>query len=64
VLVDGVFVRRLGAFTRLDEEAIVARAREWSARFEGHYRACTRAGQPMFRRMAEEFQPFCPPARQ
>jgi Amidohydrolase family len=58
VLVDGVFVRRNDAFTRHDEEAIVARAREWCAKFEGYYRACVRAGRPMFQLVAEEFQPL------
>jgi 5-methylthioadenosine/S-adenosylhomocysteine deaminase len=60
VLVDGVFVRRRGVFTRLDEEAIIARAREWCEKFEVYYKACMRAARPMFRRVAEEFQPLAP----
>jgi hypothetical protein len=57
-MVDGVFVRPAGAFTRLDEEAIVARARQWCAKFEGHYRAGLGAGRPMLQRVAREFQPL------
>jgi cytosine/adenosine deaminase-related metal-dependent hydrolase len=53
VLVDGVFVRRNGVFTRLDEEAILARAREWCAKFEGCYKASMRAGRAMFPRVTE-----------
>jgi 5-methylthioadenosine/S-adenosylhomocysteine deaminase len=60
VLIDGVFVRRGGAFTRLDEEAILARARRWCERFEAYYTARAHAGSPMFERVAQEFQPPAP----
>lgn len=56
VMVDGVFVRRDGEFTSLDEEAIVARTQEWCDRFGADYRAAAQAGRPLVRRIHDEFQ--------
>lgn len=56
LLVDGIFLRREGHFTHLDEEAIIARAQEWCDRFAADYQAAKRAGRPLFRRVHEEFQ--------
>ncbi len=57
VMVDGVFVRRDGAFTWLDEEAILARACEWCQRFSADYQSSKRTGRLFFIRVHREFQP-------
>jgi cytosine/adenosine deaminase-related metal-dependent hydrolase len=57
VLIDGTFVRRNAEFTTLDEEAIIAHAREWCEKFGNYYRDCLERQQPMFRRVYPEFQP-------
>ncbi len=37
VMVDGVFLRREGEFTMLDEEAIIAKATQWFEKFTDYY---------------------------
>lgn len=54
VLVDGVFVRRNSQFTYLDEEAIIAHAREWCDKFNVDYHRMNRANQPMFQRLQDD----------
>lgn len=56
VLIDGVFVRRDGEFTFLDQEAIIAHASEWCRKFGVDYRSVTHSGKPMFKRIHAEFQ--------
>jgi cytosine/adenosine deaminase-related metal-dependent hydrolase len=56
VMVDGVFIRRHGAFTFLDEEAIIARAAEWCRKFGLDYSSARNAGRPMVQRSQPEFQ--------
>ncbi|OGO39589.1 MAG: hypothetical protein A2W35_19955 [Chloroflexi bacterium RBG_16_57_11] len=56
VIIDGVFIRRHGAFTLLDEEAIIARAREWCHKFGIDFAAARTAGRSMVRRIQPEFQ--------
>ncbi len=56
VLVDGVFLRRDSKFTFLDEEVIIARAREWCDRFDQDYHRMQQTGQLMFHRILNEIQ--------
>jgi cytosine/adenosine deaminase-related metal-dependent hydrolase len=56
VIIDGIFIRRQGAFTSLDEEAIIARAAEWCRKFSRDYASAHIAGQPFVRRIQPEFQ--------
>ena len=37
VMVDGVFLRRNGEFTILDEEAIIAKSTQWFEKFTEYY---------------------------
>lgn len=46
-MVDGMFLRRNGEFTFLDEEAIVARSNEWLMRFASWYRDRKEVGEPV-----------------
>ena len=55
-MVDGEFLRREGAFTRLDEGSIIARAQDRCDQFAADYQAARTAGRPMFRRLQEEFR--------
>ncbi len=54
-MVDGKFLRRNGEFTVLDEDAIIARAREWCDKFAVDYMAAKKTGTPMFNRVHEEY---------
>jgi 5-methylthioadenosine/S-adenosylhomocysteine deaminase len=56
VLVDGVFIRKQGAFTFLDEAAILRRAGEWCQKFIHDYDAASQAGRPLVRHLKPEFQ--------
>jgi len=58
VMIDGVFVRRNGAFTSLDEQAIIARAAEWCRKFRLNYNSKRASGIPFVRRIQPEFQPY------
>jgi len=56
MLVNGVFIRRNGEFTFLDEEAILGRAAEWCRKFQADYASTRRAGKPFVRQIQAEFQ--------
>jgi cytosine/adenosine deaminase-related metal-dependent hydrolase len=56
MLIDGVFIRRQGAFTFLDEEAIIARAEEWFRKFSRHYLSARRSRVALVCHRRPEFQ--------
>jgi len=55
-MVDGRFLRRDGEFTIFDEDAIIARAKEWCDKFTVDYFTAQESGEPMFNRVHEEYQ--------
>lgn len=57
VMVDGIFLRRDGKFTALDEEAILARAQSLCDQFSVDYLHAKREGRPMVQKVHEEFLP-------
>jgi len=56
VMVDGELLRREGAFTRMDEPAVIGRGQEWCDRFAFDHREALRSGNPMFKRLQEDFR--------
>lgn len=54
-MVDGEFLRRDGQFTRVDEEAIIARANEWFGRFCREFVASQADSQLLYKPIHEEF---------
>jgi len=56
VMVDGELLRREGAFTRMDEQAVIGRGQEWCDRFAFDYREALRSGKPMVKRLQEDFR--------
>lgn len=56
MLIDGVFIRRQGAFTFLDEEAIIARAEEWFRKFSRHYLSARQSRVALVCHRRPEFQ--------
>ncbi len=55
-MVDGRFLRRGGEFTLFDEEAIIARAKEWCDKFTVDWFKAQESGEAMFNRVHEEYQ--------
>jgi len=55
-MVDGRFLRRDGEFTIFDEEAIIAKAKEWCDKFTVDWFEAQESGEPMFNRVHEEYQ--------
>jgi cytosine/adenosine deaminase-related metal-dependent hydrolase len=56
VMIDGVFIRRHGAFTFLDEEAIIGRAKALCNQFGQDYRAARQSGRELAHRVQADFQ--------
>lgn len=56
-MVDGVFLRRAGKFTMLDEERILAKGREWFAKFTDYYERGQREKRMLVDLVHEEFSP-------
>ncbi len=54
-MVDGVFLRRNGEFTTLDEEAIIAKGHEWFSRFSEVYTNAYSEGKSLIDKVHEEF---------
>jgi cytosine/adenosine deaminase-related metal-dependent hydrolase len=54
-MVNGVFLRRDGAFISLDEAAIIGHAQEWCGKFSDYYLASKQYNKPMIKRVHDDF---------
>jgi len=54
-MVNGDFLIRDGAFTHLDEEAIIGRAQEWCDKFSAYYLDNKQHNKPMVKRVHDDF---------
>ncbi len=57
VIVDGKILMRDRELLYIDEQAIMARAQEWSDKFVEYYVAKAASGEPLYESIHEEYQP-------